>query len=191
MSTATLQAYVCHVCHRHRGGNFLNPPTCPVCRQKMKLNTEKRPFRGVPMIGSTDDSFMRGLGHDDGFLGDEMLGGMARANARAHGVNPTGKKFFSQLCRNGMPLDPLAWQDGRHNVAKRVRELGKGCEGAVNVPVPADNTPHPLDKPYQVAPDIVAEDVQEINEEHYEGRMPTKDKTELTEKLTKRYTGNK
>ena len=100
----------------------------------------------------TDSVFMSGRYHDDGFTSD-WARKRALAKAKAAGVDTNGAVYCPELCPPGESLSPKAWVKDRADVARRVRELGKGCEGMVNVRAP-DVEPEP-ERPYQAAPDIV------------------------------------
>lgn len=79
--------------------------------------------------------------------------------ARAHGVNPDGMTYCSQLA--SFPGDPTAWVDTVGDV-KRVAEMkGMKLEGAIEYTPPGynDGVTDDLSGPYRVSDDIVNEHI--------------------------------
>ena len=106
---------------------------------------------------STDTSWRAGLNGRDEFRGVKWLREKAERKARAAGVNPTGKRFMSQLAR--FEDDPQAWVDSKADIKRVCEKEGFRCRGAVNVEAP-ERDPEPA-KPYRVADDIVDRTVRE------------------------------
>ena len=106
----------------------------------------------------TDVTFLQGRKTDgEQFAGDErseIYGREAVRQARAAGVNPTGKVYLHSLANK--PYDPQAWVSDRNDVARVCRERGWGCSGIVNVDRP-DAGEVEDDTPYRVDPKIVNE----------------------------------
>lgn len=83
------------------------------------------------------------------------------AKARAAGVNPNGKVYFSSLA--AFPGDPAAWQDSKAGQEKLLTTRGWEAEG--DVKVKAREGPAP--KPIRLADDIVQARVEEELEKRY------------------------
>ncbi len=99
------------------------------------------------------------------------------AEARAMGINPTGKSFSPQLNQ---------WIDGPDDVKRICEANGHGCTGSVNVPQVIPEYP---DKgPYRVADDVVQDEVDNrlIEEDVHE--LPGREYDDLTEKVREEIT---
>lgn len=141
---------------------------CPKCQRKYErfLSQEEaeaqacecgarlQPMFCVPAAIRTDTLFMRGT--DDGFGSDERSRRLARAKARAAGVNPEGKRFIPQLCRRGVTFDPMAWVDSHSDVKRRCKQEGWGCTELGIKEVSVDEP----EKPYRVADDLVEQHLE-------------------------------
>ena len=85
-------------------------------------------------------------------------------HARRQGVNPEGKVFISQLCREGCAMDPEAWVSDADELKARLRERGWGAAEfgikprAVEGPAQAEH--------YEVSDDLVDEELANVREEH-------------------------
>lgn len=114
--------------------------------------------RTVPH-GSTDAVFMEGRYHDDGLLGEGSQEYRDRYK-RAIGSYPSGKKYMSQLAR--YPGDPRAWVDSLSDVSRICREDNLTWEyaGRIRHRAVERDEPDPLDKPYEVAPDLIEKRVR-------------------------------
>ncbi len=99
------------------------------------------------------------------------------AEARAMGINPTGKSFSPQLNQ---------WIDGPDDVKRICRANGYGCEGSVNVDF---NPPDEPDKgPYRVADDLVEQEVDERLMDEGVTELPGREYDDLTEKVREEIT---
>lgn len=95
-------------------------------------------------------------------------------------------RFSEQLAR--YPGDPEAWVSHPDDYRRVLRERGWGCRGSINikaadVEVPDDN------KPYEVADDIVEEEVGRIVEDHGGDVTPSERKS-LWQETKTRLSGN-
>lgn len=135
----------------------------------------------------TDTVFMAGSHEDDGFGNDNEWRKRALKKARAAGVSTTGKRYHPGLASE--PCDPRAWYDSKGYVEKRVREMGKSCEGAVNVEQVIPDAPHPVDKPYRCAPDMVDNEVAEVIREKHGGKVSVKKFRDIQEGLIEKHSG--
>lgn len=123
----------------------------------MAKRKKKEPFRGVPYV-ITDTNFFRGS--DDGFGSNEYLRSVYHRNARAAGIDTTGKVYCPELCRPGMAggRDPEAWvprTEGRSYIKKLLTKRRWSSTGRIEVPEAPRDTPPPFDGPYTPADDIV------------------------------------
>ena len=125
----------------------------------------------------------------DGFT-DNVLRQQAFRQARAAGIDPNGKIFMPGMSDKRGYRDPAAWvphSDFRGHVKKVCNKRGYGSEGTVTVKRrELDEDPDP---PYRPDPKMVADDVEEINQEQHGGQLAPRKKRELHEKLTEQYTG--
>ena len=106
---------------------------------------------------NTDATFMSGFCNGNQFEDQPWVGDMYRKEAKAAGVNITGKVYKSSLA--DYPGDPTAWVSDRADVRRVCEEKGKACVGAVNYRPPAPISA-PVDAP--LASDIVGTKVSEI-----------------------------
>lgn len=131
------------------------------------------------------------MGHlSDGFTSDKVRK-VAYARARAAGINPTGKIYMPSLADTRGHSDPDAWvphSDFRSRVAQVCRQRGHSCEGTVNV-APRELESDPLEEPYQVDPQAIRDEVEQINDEHHGGQMSRKQKQGLHDELAEKYAG--
>lgn len=127
-----------------------------LCRRGFSHEDALRLAHGhlVNVVG-TDTQIM---GTDDGFANDNRSRQIFRKKCAAAGVTPTGK-YFGQLCRPGVTLDPFAQASDTGEIKKKLRMLGRGCEGSINVPAP-EAPPAPAG-PYRVADDLVEKAMSE------------------------------
>ncbi len=109
----------------------------------------------VPAL-KTDTRFFGGSS-DDGFGNDNRSRQMFRKKCAAAGVTVSGK-YYGQLCRPGVTLDPFAQASTTGEIKKKLQMLGRGCEGSISVKAP-DKQPEP-EGPYRVADSIVEREVR-------------------------------
>lgn len=83
------------------------------------------------------------------------------AKARAAGVNPNGKVYYSSLA--AFPGDPAAWHDSKASQEKLLTARGWEAEGDVKV----KGRDGPAPKPIRLADDIVQARVEEELEKRY------------------------
>lgn len=177
---------------------------CPECGAKREVFREEsdtsavvcgcgarmRRLPAIPLAIVTDKRFVSFWGLDDGF-GDYDTPRRRRALeiAKKAGVSTTGKTFVPEICAPGKPFDPQAWvphEVARSYIRKRVRELGYVAHGRG-----IDYEPEPEEpKPYRVNPRLVEEEVEEINQREYEGRLDEKRKQDLREATAERLKGD-
>lgn len=123
---------------------------CPRCGRKLfQCNV-------APNI-QTDSTFMSGVNEDDGFGTDNRSRMLARAKAKAAGVNPDGKRYCPSLAKERH--DPEAWISGKGDVKRICAKRGLGCE-TFGIKAPIDDSPDPHEKPYRVADQVVDREVR-------------------------------
>lgn len=151
-------------------------PTAP------KQPPKKRGMFPCPAL-HTNTSFV--ANRSDEFDGDARIRRVAMAKAEKAGVSTVGKRFCGQLCRPGVPLDPQAWlseSDLKGETKNRCVRENWNCEelGVTAVEIDA-----PDDGPYQVAENIVQEEVRDtITDMHEKGEKVTpQQKADLTDKI--------
>jgi hypothetical protein len=97
----------------------------------------------------------------------------------------SGSRYSSQLAR--FPGDPEAYVSSRGDVLRVAKKRGLKIEGTYGMNyTPSDYGDAPIDKPYEVADDIVDAAVQEIADEHPEA-LHDKD---LQSTLKKQFSGD-
>lgn len=114
---------------------------------------------------------------DDGFGLDNRGRKRAYAKAKAQGISTSGKFWSPQL---------NSWIGGKDDVVRICQQRGLTCEGSVNYKPPEKDPPP--EKAYEVAPDIVQKEVQEIKTEHGH-EMTAKELHELPEATKERLSG--
>lgn len=125
----------------------------------------------------TSTTFM--ANRDDGFGLDDVARKRAYKKARAQGINPTGKVWMPGL---------NAWIEGRDDVKHICEARGLGCQGAgLNVKARQPENP-PEEKPYRVADDIVANEVERIVEDQ-KGDVGPKERKQLAETIREDFSG--
>jgi hypothetical protein len=107
------------------------------------------------VVGS-DTQFFSGT--DDGFGNDNRSRQIFRRKCAAAGVTISGR-YYPQLCRDGVTLDPMAQASSTGDIKRKLAKLGRGCEGEWDIPAP-EKPPAPSG-PYKVADDIVHKAVRE------------------------------
>lgn len=133
----------------------------------------------------TDKTFMSNSGEMDG-LPDPRSRKIARAKARAAGVNIQGKRFSSGLCRTGNALDPYAWVGSKAEVKKKCEQQGWGCEEFGVKQREREEAPGP----YRVAEDIVQKEVADIVTEQHGGHVTSQQRQDLVEATQTRLVGH-
>jgi hypothetical protein len=157
---------------------------CDICESTM------RKIISAPALHGLDTQLMGGL--DDGFGNDNTSRQIALAKARAAGVSTTGMKFNYGLCPKGEPFSPKAWYRDGAEARRKVRELGRCANGAINVSSPlsdadiADN-----EKPYRVSRSVVKEDVDREIAQCHGGMVSAGKKEELYSKYQDKHSGSK
>lgn len=127
----------------------------------------------------TDSQFMAGTTRDDGFGTDHRTRKKVHANARAAGINPVGKKWVPSLVPLGEQNSPKGLVDGRGDVVKRCQEMGASCEGRINVKGHTPDGPSAAEAPYEVAQELIDEDVNEIVERDHGGKVSKKKRQQI------------
>lgn len=140
-------------------------------------------LQSPPQIAGTDSVFLEGHCNGNQFDGQEAVGEMYAAEAKAAGVDTKGKVYLGGLAR--YPGDPAAWVNGRGDVKRICEERGWGCRGAVSV-----KAAEPLDAPKEtpLADDIVHDKVAEILGHLPERERPRVDVQDLTEQVKDKMT---
>jgi hypothetical protein len=126
-------------------------------------------FPVVNIIGTTSQFNARRRG--------ERFSAAKAAEARAMGINPTGKSWSPQLNQ---------WIDGPDDVKRICRANGYGCEGSVNVKFNPPEEPDP--GPYRVADDLVEQEVDERLMDEGVTELPGREYDDLTEKVREEIT---
>lgn len=111
---------------------------------------------GVPGI-VTDTNFFNGT--DDGFGNDQATRTRYRRQARAVGIDTTGKVYCPELCRKGLSggRDSAAWvprTNGRSHIKSVLQKRRWSSTGRVEVAEPSYDIPDEKEH-YEPAPDIV------------------------------------
>jgi hypothetical protein len=142
-------------------------------------------LQAPPQIAGTDAIFLQGHDRGNQWEGQEYVGDMYKAEARAAGVDVTGKVYLGGLAR--YPGDPEAWVSGRGDVKRVCEQRGWGCTGAVKV-----KAAEPLGPPETVAlaDDIVDDKVAEIMGHVPEKERPHVDVHDLREQVKDTMTPN-
>lgn len=128
----------------------------------------------TPVALKTDTRFFSG---DDGFGNDNRSRQIFRRKCAAAGVTVSGK-YFPQLCRPGVTLDPYAQADSTGDIKRKLAALGRGCEGSITVKAPEQ--PEAEKKPYAVSNKIVESETNQLIEKQ-KLRPTAKQKAELRE----------
>jgi hypothetical protein len=135
----------------------------------------------------TDTRWISGQDAGRQFAGDnraEAMGSYYRNVAKSQGVNVDGAVYKSQLA--SYPGDPKAWVRSRADCRAVAAERGMTLEGSVNYKPPEQDTPNPLDEPYQVSEKIVDHEYEVLcDHEPDAAAMPAEEvKSEIREKLS-------
>lgn len=109
----------------------------------------------LPPMSNTDREFLEGHCNGNQFEKTPYLGDWYAAEARASGVDITGKVYISGLANR--PGDPEAWVSGRGDLERVVRERGWACQGSSNIKAVEREAPADTD----VAHDIVESRMRE------------------------------
>lgn len=121
---------------------------------------------------------------DDGFRGNDKFRKRAYARARKAGVSTAGKTFIPQLCRDGVPFDPLAWVSDQSDVKARCAALNLSANGNVKHKArPIEQKP----QPYRVAEHVVEQHVTQRIGRNY---VPAKERRDLKETVAKELAGD-
>ena len=159
---------------------------CNRCEGKLKY------VFGVPAI-VTESTFIAPLG--DGFgdtPGARKHRRRALAKAKAAGVSTAGKVYFPQLCRPGVPCDPMAWipaANARAEIRKRCEQMNYAAEGDISVKQ-REPLVDPFEGPYKVDDKIVEKEVDKIVAKEYGDKVSEKKRQELIEATSERLSGN-
>jgi hypothetical protein len=127
----------------------------------------------------TDSVFMEGRCNGNQFEKHPEQGDFYAAEAKAQGVDITGKFYSSFLAE--YPGDPRAWVSGRGDVKKICEERNLDCRGAVSHK--ATELPPPPGPPGGIAPELVDEEVRSILDDVPEKKLPYVDTVELREQV--------
>ncbi len=131
----------------------------------------------------TDSTFLRGS--EDGFGTDARGRKLAYAKAKAAGVNISGMRWCGGLATE--MYDPKAWVSTRADVKRVAQANGLGIEGTVNVKAP--EVEH-IEKPYEVANNLVEREVDRIVREDAQGDVSVRERRDLKEKTKVRLKGS-
>lgn len=105
----------------------------------------------APPMSRSDKEFLEGHCNGNQFEKTPILGDAYAAEARAQGVDITGKVYIGGLA--SYPGDPTAWVAGRGDVERVARDKGMNVEGLVTVKsAPRDPAPE-----VGVADDLVSQ----------------------------------
>ena len=155
-------------------------------KQRRPRRSEPRYTKGVPAVVGTTSQWRSGVGYRDEFDGDAKTRRRYEAMARANGVNPTGKKYISQMAR--FPGDPTAWHANPDDIRRICERRGWAYRrGHVNVKM-REPEPPPAG-PYRVADDLVEQEVIDIVEKQAGGKISRKEYKKLKEQMAKRLAG--
>lgn len=162
--------------------NLRDKQQCPRCESIMKRII-------TPPALKTTTRFM--AGSSDG-LSDDASRKIAYENARAAGINISGKKFHPGLCRRGVMFDPQAWYGNETEAIQKADRLGRNIEGSITHKTSArDSDLASLEEPYRVAPHIVKPYVDAEIEQEHGGKVTAKKRAEITAKHQDKHSGNK
>jgi hypothetical protein len=105
--------------------------------------------------------------------------------ARAMGIEPNGKRYMASLVREGYStkFDPQALVDNYADAKNVCAKHGWKVEGKVNYTPPVVSVE---EKPYEIAPDILAREVNAV--EGFKELKP-KEKADVVEKTRERLNG--
>lgn len=131
----------------------------------------------------TDTTFLRGS--EDGYGTDQRGRKTAHAKARAAGVNISGMRYCPGLATE--MHDPKAWVGSRSDVKRIAEARGLGIEGTVTVRAP--EVEH-IEKPYEVANNLVEREVDRIVREEAQGDVSVKERCDLKEQTKVRLKGS-
>lgn len=131
----------------------------------------------------TDATFLRGS--EDGYGTDQRGRKVAHTKARAAGVNISGMRYCPQLATE--MHDPKAWVGSRADVKRIAEARGVGIEGTVTVKAP--EVEH-IEKPYEVASNLVEREVDRIVREEAQGDVSGRERADLKEKTKVRLKGS-
>jgi len=106
----------------------------------------------------TDNTFMNDTANGKQFETNPEQGDYYAAIAKKAGVSITGKKYMSNLCRDGYGGDPQAWVSGRGDVQRICEERGWGCTGDVVVKKREEMEAPP--PPVPISPRLVEREVR-------------------------------
>jgi hypothetical protein len=137
----------------------------------------------------TDTTISAGRG--DGFGNNDSVRRTAYARARMAGIDPNGKTFCANLADERGHQDPAAWvphSEFRGHVRRVCEKRGYACNGSVNVKAPAKEDTM-MDRPYQVAEDLVEQEVDNVVQDQHEGHITPKKRADLKEELAEKLAG--
>jgi hypothetical protein len=143
----------------------------------------------LPPALKTTTRFMSGS--NDGFGNDNFSRQIALARACIAGINVSGKKFHPGLCPKGDAFSPYAWYGDEVEAKQKALALGRSVEGSINATAPIrDEDLAAMERPYRVAPHVVADDVQHEIDTQHGGKATAKKRRELTQKYQDKHSGN-
>ncbi len=153
----------------------------------MTTATKRAPKRTTLPWGlcnlQTDTTFLRGS--EDGYGTDQRGRKTAHAKARAAGVNISGMRYCPQLATK--MHDPKAWVGTRADVKRVAEARGLGIEGTVSVKAPEVEQ---IEKPYEVANNLVEREVDRIVREEARGDVSVRERADLKETTKVRLKGS-
>ena len=143
-----------------------------------------------PVVCGTDTQLFLSKSND-GFVGNDLGRKIALAKARQAGVSTAGKMFVPGLCPKGEMYSPKAWCGDKAEVVKKAEALGRNVEGSIQHFTPVrDKDYAKVEAPYRVAPKLVAEDVQEANQQRFGGKATKAQVQTLLEEKIDLHSGN-
>jgi len=127
----------------------------------------------------------------DGFDDDEKSRKKAKEIARRAGVSTEGKTFFPHMCRPGEQFSPTAWVGDAADLRNAAIAAGVGVNSKIcKVPAVEKAT---VERPYQVADDIVERETQMIVDDNFGGNVPaatrSKIKSQVRDDITPSWVG--
>lgn len=136
--------------------------------------------RQAPGTRGTDRAFLQGYLHNPFAGTPDFIARSMLQQAKAAGINTTGKVYRGGLADWRGPADPQAWVSGIDDVRRVVREKNLNCTGVVNHKAAETQAPDDVPLAESIVQDAMRDEIA-VNPE------AGKDKAALREKVVAKH----